>query len=274
MSISVIKNPLSESLMPFDKQLTKSDEPLPITRGLIYLDIGRKGSGKSTLLINLIKLKESPFYNIFNQIFLISPSAKSDDKFKFLLDEIEPEGKYYNTCNEDVIEEIIEKVNTFNKEFIEEQMKSDSDDEVKDPVFGVIKKKKKLKKKAIKKNIIQPSSLLIMDDCLHALPKSNQRSKINELFTTSRHKKLTIFITSQKYLKLNTIIRCNTDLLTVFHTDNKQELESIVDDWALDKDKFKKAYDFATEEPYSFLHISFFGNKPLFFKKYDRINFS
>jgi len=269
--IKIVKNPFSESILPLDKQLTRTDEPLPKSY-ITYCFIGKKGSGKSTLLLNLIKNKESPYYQSFDNIFLVSPTANKDDKFKFLMDEIEGEGKYYNECNDQVIQDIIDKVEKFNEEYIEEQIK-ESDSEEEDPVFGTIKKSAHKTKSKKKKIVRQPSNLLILDDCLHELPKSTQKSKINEIFTTSRHKRLSIFVVSQKYNKLNPIIRSNCDLITIFPTDNKLEFNSIENDWAIDKNKLETAYKIATEEPNSFLHISLFGNRPIFFKKYDKIVF-
>jgi hypothetical protein len=61
------------------------------------------------------------------------------------------------------------------------------------------------------------------------------------------------------------------DLLSIFHTNNKKELESLEDDLNLNKHQFEEIYDFATSGNNSFLHISFFGGKPKYFKKFDEI---
>ena len=79
---SVEKNKLSEDLMPFDKQVTRSDEPLPNTH-LTYIISGMKGSGKSTLLLNLLKRKSSPYYRWFDNIILFK--LKNIFTFVFIL---------------------------------------------------------------------------------------------------------------------------------------------------------------------------------------------
>ena len=57
----------------------------------------------------------------------------------------------------------------------------------------------------------------------------------------------------------------------ISNSNNKQEFDSIKDNLNVDDKLFEKVYDFATSEPNSFLHVSFSGNKPIFFKKFDRI---
>lgn len=245
------KNPLSNELMPLDSQVKRSDDPLPDSY-VNYIIIGKKGSGKSTLVLNLLKRKSSPYYKNFDNIILISPTACRDPKFESLVKELEPDNKYYDELNDEIIGEIINKLNDFNDGFIKAQ-------------------EEKNEKRKKKKPIIKPNNLLILDDCLHMLPKSNASSNINKIFTTSRHLKLSIWLLTQKYNKVNPLIRNNSDLITIFPTDNKREFESISDDWAIDKNKLDALYKFATDEPNSFLHISLFGNKPKFFKKFDLI---
>jgi hypothetical protein len=117
----------------------------------------------------------------------------------------------------------------------------------------------------------EPHNLIIFDDCLAALPKSTQKSKFNELITTSRHLKTSVWILVQKFNKVNPLIRDQVDLISIFKTNNKQELQTIEDSLNLNKKDFENLYSFATHEPNSFLHISFFGGKPKYFKKFDQI---
>jgi hypothetical protein len=39
----------------------------------------------------------------------------------------------------------------------------------------------------------------------------------------------------------------------------------------IDEKELKLLYDFATDKDNSFLHISFFGGKPIFFNRFDKI---
>lgn len=268
---SIEENPLSKSLMNVDNQVSKNDEPLPNNSPVIYAIVGKKGSGKTSLCVNLLRNKSSPYHNFFDNVFYISPTGEKDEKMSFLVDELKQEGKFYNDLTEDILQEIIDKVESFNEEYIKAQEESSDEEIIEDPVFGeTIKKKKKFKKKK-NKIIRKPNNLLLIDDCIHLLPKSTQKSKINEIFTTSRHKRLYIFLLVQKYNKINPLIRAQIDLLSIFPSDSKQEIETIQDDFSIPKEIFNLVYKEATNLPYSFLHISFYGNKPNFFKKFDRM---
>ena len=272
-TITTEPNPLSKELAPLDNQVVREATPLPVSPGVIHLFVGKKGTGKSTLALNLLKRKSSPYFQAFDNIFLVSPTASRDPKFEELIAEIALDGKFYNDLSDDIIDDIIKRVEEFNEEYVAEQMKdSDEETEIDDPVLGKLPKKPKRKSKK-PKIIRQPNNLLILDDCLHLLPKSTQKSSINQIFTTSRHKKLSVWVMTQKYNKLNPLIRTNADLLTIFPTDNKQEFESIENDWSIPRETLQRVYDFATSEPNSFLHISFFGSKPTFYKRFDKINF-
>ena len=240
MEFKLRENPLSCEIMPMDHQVIKSDDPLPLGN-LNYIFCGKKGSGKSTLLLNLLKRKTSPYYKSFDNIYLISPTANRDPKFDKLVEELKEDDKYCDELNDDIIDAVVEKINAYNETYKKEHPKK------------------------------TPRNLLILDDCIHMLPNSTKRSSINQLFTNQRHMKLTIFICTQQLSKLNRLIRTNADLLSFFPNDNRKEFETLVDEWSIDPKFLERVYKYATDAPNSFLHISFCGRKPVFFKKFDRI---
>jgi hypothetical protein len=229
-------NKISKDLKKLDNQVIKTDDPLP--KGNIIWHInGGKGSGKSTMILQVLKSKNG-YKKFFDNIFLVSPTASRDPKFDKLCEELDRDDKCFDECNDNVVTEIMERLTKFNDEFDEDR---------------------------------PPHNLVIFDDCLAYLPKSTQKSEFNRLITTSRHLKTSVWILTQKYNKVNPLIRDNTDMLSIFKTNNKQEFDSIKDNLNVDDKLFEKVYDFATSEPNSFLHVSFSGNKPIFFKKFDRI---
>ncbi len=249
--LSIKPNPLTKELAPFDNQVNKSAEPLPKGH-IIWALIASKGGGKSTLLLNALTRKSSPWYKIFDNIFMVSPTAQRDNKFDKIVGELETENKYYTDCTTENIQEIMDKIQEFNDDFIKKQEEANE---------------KRKKKKPIEK----PNNLVIFDDCLADLPSSTQGSPINKLFTTSRHLKTSIIITTQKYNKINPLLRNQIDIFSIFNTNSKREYDTIVGDLNVEPDKFKRYYEFATNEPFSFLHINVFGGKPKFFKKFDEI---
>ena len=234
------ENPLSCEIAPMDNQVIKTDDPLPVGN-LNYILAGKKGSGKSTLALNLLKRKSSPYYRQFDNIFLISPTASRDEKFAKLIEELSVDNKFYDTLDDTIINEIVERLKKFNEEYKEEHPKK------------------------------TPRNLIILDDCIHLLPSSTQQSSLNQLICNGRHIKSSLWIMTQQLTKLNRLFRTNCDLLSYFPNDSKKEFETIEDEWAIEPKLLKAVYDFATSTPNSFLHISFFGRKPTFFKKFDRI---
>lgn len=232
MSFEIQKNELSMKIRPLDKQRKPSMDAYPKNSGYyLWVISGNKGSGKTTTWYNVILHHLKGYYD---NIYLISTTAKNDDKLKELIDELGEEEKIYTECSPKVVSDILERL----QEAVDDGAKH---------------------------------NLVIFDDCIHTLPKATQKnSAFNRLITTMRHYKTDVWITTQSYLKLNTIVRSNMDLFSLFHTNNKKELKNVMEDLAIDEDLFEKLYNFATQDN-SFLHVSFANGKPLFFKKFDRI---
>jgi hypothetical protein len=270
------KNPLTEDLNAFDSQVKDSEEPLPSSGSQSWLICGKPGTGKSTLLLRAITSSKSTWCACknFDLVFLCSPSAKHDPKFGDLVGELSEDGRYYDTFDEKVLDEILDRVDAFNHQYkkdVQEYSETKKDGKgFYSREVGQDKRGKPIMKKIYEKPLL-PRHLLILDDVVNDLPKSTQKSKINALFCNHRHKKLCIITVSQIYNKLNPIIRRGANVLSVFRTDNKAEYEALENDLAVDSDKFKKIYDFATDKLNSFLHIQLCGARPIYFKKFDRI---
>jgi len=231
---------LTQQLMKVDNQVKLNDSPIGKDNYVVYLFIGAKGSGKTTLMINLLKNKEA-FKGYFDNIFIVSPTAGKDKKLDNLIDELNEDGKYYKECNDESIQEIIDRLREYNDNFDYEEEKR------------------------------QPYNLVILDDCAHALAKSNQKSPMNELITTCRHLRTSVWIMSQQFHKINPLIRANADIISLFKTNNRKEYKAIEEDLNVDPDILKQLYDFATTGNNSFLHITFMGGKPKYYKKFDQI---
>lgn len=239
--LSSNRNPLSGEIAPLDNQVVKTDEPLPQAH-IVYIICGKRGSGKSTLLLNLLKRKNSPYHKFYDNIMMCSPTAGRDPKFDKLVEELQREDKFYDTLNDDVINDIVERLKQFNDDYAVEHPKS------------------------------QPHNLLILDDCIHLMGTSNAHSSLNQLFSNGRHLKLTLFLCTQKLNKLSTLCRSQADLITFFPNDNQKEFDTLENEWNIDPKLLKAVYNYATDEPNSFLHISLFGRRPQFFKRFDKID--
>jgi hypothetical protein len=229
-------NKISNDLKKLDNQVVRSDDPLP-KQDIVWIINAGKGMGKSTMILSVLKSKNG-YKRFFDNIYLVSPTASRDTKFNKLIEELDKDNKFFSTCDDETIDEIMNKLREFNDNFEEDR---------------------------------QPHNLVIFDDCLSSLPKSTQRSAFNLLITTSRHLKTSVWILTQKYNKVNPLIRANMDLLSFFRTNNRLEFKTLEDDVNIDEKELKLLYDFATDKDNSFLHISFFGGKPIFFNRFDKI---
>lgn len=223
---------------PIDHQaFQKTDEALPKggTGYFIYTIIGQKGTGKSTILIGLLK---DYFKKYYDNIYFVSPSARRDDKFKTLIDELEPEGKFFDTLNDDVASEIMNNL-----------IKNIDEDETR--------------------------NLTIFDDCINLLPSSSDKeSPFNTFIISSRHYKTDIIITAQKYNRLNTTIRANTDIISIFPSNNRKELETYVKELNISPDKLHEYIEYISDDKHNFLTISYIAGKtarPTCYVNFDQI---
>ena len=231
------KNKLTEKMSAIDNQLGNDDENVfPQRTGILWLVIGRKGSGKSTVVLNLLNtpVKQGGYKKFFNNIFLCNPSSK-DPKYSKLIKELEKSGNYYEEMNENILQEIVDKIETFNDNYDGEG---------------------------------KPANLLILDDCLAYLPRSNQKAKVfHRMITGMRHLKLSVFITSQKLKGCNTIIRSNTDIASFWRNDAKSEVKDIVEEFGVNEDILNEAW----KTKHSFATVSFTTGIPRYFIKFDEI---
>lgn len=220
-------------LKKLDNTYSHSNDPLLLNNNsCVYIISGRKGAGKTTLTMNLLQSKDA-YRKRFENIFLISPTARSDTKLKKLVKELEEDGKYHDTFSEDLIEAILEMI------------KADNDENE-------------------KKN----KHLIILDDCI--LDLSKKRSSIlNKLVITARHNNITLLILTQKYNCIPTLIRSNADLITFFNSLNKKEIQTLQEDINVGKDLFNSVYNQACmKKERGFLHINLLANPIKFYDQF------
>lgn len=231
-----MKNKISSIIKQLDNTYSCSDDPLLLhNNSTVYIISGRRGAGKSTLALCLLDSKLA-YRKRFKNIFLISPTARSDKKFKRLVDELEEDNKFYEQLNQENIESILDVIKSDNLE---------ND----------------------KKNL----HCIVLDDVVLDLPKSKSNI-LNKLVIESRHHNCTLLILSQKYNAIPTIIRANMDLISFFPSLNTKEVSTFQEDLNISKELFYKVYNKATDAPNSFLHVNLLNFPPVFYHKFDKIN--
>lgn len=234
MSYKIQHSKLSEELNALDNQVPPDDSPLPL-RPTTHLIIAKKGSGKSSLLINMLKSKNA-YNKKFDNIYLFSPTCRGDSKFDSLVGELDPEGKVIDDLTPESLHKVLENIKDFNENF----------------------KKKR-----------EPLNLIIFDDCYHQLLKRGKDAAVlNKLITQARHYKTSLIFCIQRF-KCSPLLRSNSDLVSIFRIDNKQDLKEVLDEWSVRPE----LYNMATSKPYGFLHISYCSNPPRYFSKFSPIEF-
>lgn len=237
-------NKLSDELKALDHQVDLGKgKPFPKSH-FLYLIAGGVGSGKTSLALSLLKIKQEDggFRKVYNRIYVISPTAKYDNKWDKLIEEVDNEGNYYTECNDETIGDIIDKLEEYNENWKEEHKKGDN-----------------------------PSSLVIIDDCVDAFSK-RQKNKLNKLVLTLRHLKTSVWIMSQKLNAIPQLIRAQARCISFFPTLNRREEETLINEINIDDTLFKRLIGFAgTGDDHPFLHIKIGEGKPIFYRKYDKI---
>jgi hypothetical protein len=230
---STEKHKLTDELKLLDDKVHATDDPIPENTPLVYIISGGRGRGKSTLLLNLLR---TVFKKKFSNIFLVSPTARKDEKFDKIVTELEVDDKYYDVCSEENLAEIWDRL----KELHDEHPKH--------------------------------KNMLILDDCLYSFKTSSSNSILDQMVVNSRHLNLTIIILTQKYNKINPTIREQVDLISFYQTNNKREVETLINDISIDPKQFENIYKYATnnDDRNAFLHMNLMKNIK-FYKKFDRI---
>lgn len=230
---------LTRALAPYDNQKATKSGPLP-TKPFLWALVGKKGCSKTTVICNILQRKESPLYKHYNMIFWVSPTAGADPKLAPLLEDIGPD-QTYDDLNNDVIEDILAKTEAYTARWEKKNKKGD------------------------------PQFLTVFDDCIHQI-RSKGASLITRLASQNRHLKMSCFFLLQKWRSFPTIIRSNLDCITLFHNENEQEVSSFCSEIGNER-KIRKMYEFATAEPYSFLHINMYAQPTTYYKRFDPIEF-
>lgn len=244
MAFETDKNALTDRLKALDHQVDiGKGKPFPNSH-FLYIIVGGVGSGKTTLGLSLLKIKaeDGGFRKKYNQIYVVSPTAKYDPKWDKLIQEVDEEGNYYKECTDETIGEIIDKLESYNEEWKEDHKKDE-----------------------------KPSSLVIIDDSVDAFTK-RQKNKLNKLVLTLRHLKASVWIMTQKLNAVPQLIRAQARCISFFPTLNRREEETLINEINIDDTLFKKLIGFAGDgDDHPFLHIKLGEGKPQFFRKFDKI---
>jgi hypothetical protein len=234
---------LSKAIKAKDDQSNYKPDQVFAKDHFLYLVVGRKRSGKSTLALNLLDTPEKigGLKKKFDKIWLVSPTAANDAKFKDLVDELEIDNQFYSEFSNEIQKELMEKIKAYNEQYT----KTHKD------------KKKK------------PHHLVIYDDVLAFLPTNKKKGQhFNAFMTNQRHLKASAMILAQRLNELNPLIRSQTDIISYFRQDNPKEDKIFSETYGIPLQKIEEC----TKTPHSFITVNFLHNKPVIYNCFDQIN--
>jgi hypothetical protein len=187
-------------------------------------------AGKTTLISSLLARKEFYHGDIKPEnIIIVSPSAKSDQKWKLLIKFLDiPSENVYTKYNEDQLNDLYAIIQEEYEEAVEEKKKPEH-------------------------------WCIVFDDVGYTnVLKNKQGGFIDRLFSNGRHFLISTCVILQKYTTLSTTARENLTGLMCFSCSNKQ-LEQIMDDHltSTSKKQFREVFRDATNEPHSFFTINY-----------------
>jgi hypothetical protein len=237
VTVDTKDNPLTEAIRPKDDQANYKPSQVFAKDHFLYLVVGRKRSGKSTLALNLLDTPEKlgGFKKKFDKIWLVSPTAKNDDKLKDLVDELEGDNQFFPEFNNDVQSQMMERIKEFNSKW---------------------EKKRK------------PHHLVIYDDVMAFLPNNRKKGQaFNAFMTNQRHFKSSAMILAQRLNELNPLIRSQCDIVSYFRQDNPKEDKIFSETFGVPEPLIEAC----TNEPHSFITANFLHTTPRFYKRFDDI---
>jgi hypothetical protein len=190
----------------------------------IYISSKRK-SGKTNLIFNIIKKSASKSNTI---IICISTTINKDPTWLAI-------NEYFESNNYNYI-----KYNNFI---------GDADEDILDDLLYYFENGHDVIEGDKKKY----DYILILDDVSTYLKNAN----LANIMKKARHFRIKILLSSQSWVDLRKDIRENIDYLILFKNVSLNRLDMIRNEMNLnlDLDKLNKIYEFATNEPYSFIYI-------------------
>ncbi len=199
------------------KEQVECDKNLPQPPFLLPIVAPRK-SGKTNLLLDSL-LDENKYCKKFDIIIIWSRTYHHDSKWK--------------NINED-------EVVVFTS-FREEE------------VYTVMR----IAEQAAKKMVL--NVLFIFDDMIsEGIMNPHKMGTLESIAVRGRHANVSIIIITQQYMALSPAVRNNSTNSIFFRIRNGDELEKIAREnrESLSMEQFLTLYNFATAEPYSFLHVN------------------
>lgn len=198
----------------------------------LLIGYGSVRSGKTNSLINMMRRKDMYGTDYWDQVLVISNTAKNDPKmYKFMGEAFQLEDHYENRMIDDLISG---------------QKKYDRED--------------------------MPTQLLILDDIISRDFKKSSSNAINSLATRFRHYELSIMIFVQSARAVSNMIRSNATDILIYRQQSNLEWDKLKEEYSdLAPKNFEKYYAISQMERYNFLYIDAQQNPAHFYSGFSEL---
>ncbi len=198
----------------------------------MMIGYGSVRSGKTNSLINMMRRKDMFGTDYWDQVLVISNTAKNDPKmYKFMGEAFQLEDHYENRMIDDLISS---------------QKKYDRED--------------------------MPTQLLILDDIISRDFKKSSSNAINSLATRFRHYELSIMIFVQSARAVSNMIRSNATDILIYRQQSNLEWDKLKEEYSdLAPKNFEKYYAISQMERYNFLYIDAQQNPAHFYSGFSEL---
>jgi hypothetical protein len=196
--------------------------PLLPQPAFLLLMAAPRFSGKTNLMIKTL-IDDEMYCKKFDEIYIWSKSYKNDDKWRAI---------------------------NFEQDYEDEHVFEDFKERQVSEIFEELKERSKAK------NL---HTLMIFDDMMcEGIMNVHKTQTLDKIASTGRHFDISVIIIFQKFKKFTPIIRDNATNVVVFEQKNSKSIEQIAEEYrgALSVKDFMKVYNFATGDPFSFMHIN------------------
>ena len=219
------------------KDLEDKDKYAPLNPILpqppfLLIGYGSVRSGKTNSLINMMRRKDMYGTDYWDNVLVISNTAKNDPKmYKFMGEAFQLEDHYENRMIDDLISS---------------QKKYDRED--------------------------MPTQLLILDDIISRDFKKSSSNAINSLATRFRHYELSIMIFVQSARAVSNMIRSNATDILIYRQQSNLEWDKLKEEYSdLAPKNFETYYAISQMERYNFLYIDAQQNPAHFYSGFSEL---
>lgn len=223
---------------PSGKVYKTKQSPCAALKGALpcrFIFSGRSGCGKTNELVNLLT-RNALFGNCFDRIYVFSPNAFADHAW-------EPVRAYIKN----VLKFDEKKEPCFSDTWDEEQIQEKISE------HGRIVQMQKRRGETMLK-----SAVFCIDDWIDD-PRicHSANNQIASLAIKGRHKKCSLILLSQKIFAISPAVRTNSTGILLWRCTSLKEYISASEEFsgAVSKETFKKIYDMAVKDEFSFLFL-------------------